>query len=236
MIAAAIGEGFIAKAIGFRNTAGAIKRQAVALRVQSDRSIFLNSRMEGYQHTLYAQTHRQFYRGCVICGTVDFIFGDAAAVIQNSVIVVRKPLDSQQNTVAAHGRTDRHESTGIVLHNCRIVADKKLKPLKKKFKSYLGRPRKKYARTIVMESDIDDLIQPAGWVERNGEFGLKTVVFGEYKNKGLGASLAARVKWPGYKLLREDEADKYTVGSFIQGGDWIKATETPVHLGLYNTV
>ncbi|KAL2491979.1 putative pectinesterase/pectinesterase inhibitor 13 [Abeliophyllum distichum] len=96
---AALGEGFMAQSLGFRNTAGPEKHQPVALRVQADRSVFLHCRMEGYQDTLYSQTHRQFYRSCYITGTVDFIFGDAAAIFQNCMIYVRKPMDNQQNIV-----------------------------------------------------------------------------------------------------------------------------------------
>ncbi|KAG9459760.1 hypothetical protein H6P81_004268 [Aristolochia fimbriata] len=233
---AAIGDGFFAKNIGFRNTAGAIKHQAVALRVQSDRSIFLNCRMEGYQDTLYAQTHRQFYRGCVICGTVDFIFGDAAAVFQNCMIVVRQPLENQQNIVTAQGRLDKRAATGTVIQNCRIIPDKKLVPLKGKIRSYLGRPWKEYSRTIFMESTIEDLIHPDGWMEWDGDFALDTLVYGEYNNKGPGAAVASRVKWPGYKSsFTKQDALKYTVASFIQGESWIKPTGTPVHLGLYSS-
>ncbi|KAK3007050.1 hypothetical protein RJ639_017069 [Escallonia herrerae] len=231
---AALGERFMAQSIGFRNTAGPEKHQAVALRVQSDHSIFLNCRMEGYQDTLYAQTHRHFYRSCYITGTVDFIFGDAAAIFQNCMIYVRKPMDNQQNIVTAQGRVDRRETTGIVLQNCRILADDKLEPAKSKIKSYLGRPWKEYSRTIVMESEIDDLIHPEGWLPWNGDFALKTLYYAEYNNKGTGANLKARVKWPGYKVIKKEEAMKYTVDPFIQGDSWLKAADIPVHFGLFN--
>ncbi|KAL2503385.1 putative pectinesterase/pectinesterase inhibitor 13 [Forsythia ovata] len=229
----ALGEGFMAKSLGFRNTAGPEKHQAVALRVQADRSIFLNCRMEGYQDTLYAQTHRQFYRSCYITGTVDFIFGDAAAIFQNCMIYVRKPMDNQQNIVTAQGRVDKRETTGIVLQNCHILADDTLEPEKAKFKSYLGRPWKEYSRTVIMETQIGDLIRPAGWLEWNGDFALKTLYYAEYNNKGPGSSTSGRIKWPGYKVIKREDALKFTVGPFLQGDTWLKSDQVPVRFGMF---
>lgn len=231
--AAAIGDGFMAQSLGFRNTAGPEKHQAVALRVQSDRSIFLNCRMEGYQDTLYAQTHRQFYRGCYITGTIDFIFGDAAAIFQNCNIYIRKPMDNQKNIVTAQGRADKRQTTGTVLQNCHIMADEKLTPEKAKFKSYLGRPWKEYSRTIIIETEIDDIIDPEGWLPWEGSFALKTLYYAEYNNKGPGADLKGRVKWPGLKVIKKDEAMKYTVGPFLQGDSWLKGDiSVPVRFNL----
>ncbi|MCH4805154.1 pectinesterase family protein, partial [Pasteurella multocida] len=90
--------GFIAKYMGFENSAGPEKHQAVALRNQGDQSAFFDCNIHGYQDSLYVQTNRQFYRNCEISGTVDFIFGVSTTLIQNSKIVVRKPLANQFNT------------------------------------------------------------------------------------------------------------------------------------------
>ncbi|KAL2338833.1 hypothetical protein Fmac_013279 [Flemingia macrophylla] len=220
------GDGFLGMAMGFRNTAGPEGHQAVAARVQADRAVFANCRFEGYQDTLYTQAHRQFYRSCIVTGTVDFIFGDAAVVFQNCILIVRKPMDNQQNMVTAQGRTDRQQATGIVLQKCTIKADDSLVPQKDKIKSYLGRPWKQYSRTIVMESEIGDFIQPDGWAPWEGDFALKTLYYAEYSNTGPGASTSARVKWPGYKVINKDEASKFTVGTFLKGS-WLQSTGVP---------
>ncbi|CAI0393960.1 unnamed protein product, partial [Linum tenue] len=101
------GAGFIARGITFRNTAGPQNHQAVALRSDSDRSVFYQCSIEGYQDTLYVHSQRQFYRECYIYGTVDFIFGNAAAVLQNCMIYARRPMKSQKITITAQGRTTR---------------------------------------------------------------------------------------------------------------------------------
>lgn len=228
----AIGERFVAKSIGFQNRAGPEGHQAVALRVQSDMSAFYHCRIDGSQDTLYVQTHRQFYRNCIISGTVDFIFGDAAVVIQNSLIIVRKPGPGQKNAVTAQGRVDKHQTTGIVIQNCRIVPEQKLFEERLKVATYLGRPWKQYSRTVIMESTIDDLIQPAGWLEWDGEFALDTLYYAEYANRGAGAATEQRVKWKGYKVIRDrNEALQFTAANFIQGDVWLKNTGAPYFLG-----
>ncbi|UXY32531.1 pectinesterase family protein [Streptomyces sp. HUAS TT20] len=60
--------------------------QAVAVKVQGDRSAFTHCRFLGHQDTLYADSialgvfARQYYRDCYVEGDVDFVFGRATAV------------------------------------------------------------------------------------------------------------------------------------------------------------
>ncbi|KAG5594602.1 hypothetical protein H5410_035834 [Solanum commersonii] len=227
------GDGFIAYKIGFRNTAGPEKLQAVALRVQADHVIFMNCRMEGHQSVIYAQAYRQFYRGCYITGTVDIISGNAAAVFQNCQIYLRKPMNDQKNVITAQGRLNKRQTTGTVLQSCSIFADDTLEPEKSKFKSYLGRPMKEYSRTIVMETDITDVIDPEGWEATNGDYALNTLYFGEYTNRGVGSETGSRVKWAGYQgSISKDIALNYTVESFLQGQTWLKDLDVQVRFSL----
>ncbi|KAL2345528.1 hypothetical protein Fmac_006813 [Flemingia macrophylla] len=225
--------GFIAKAMTFENTAGAEGHQAVAFRNQGDMSAIVGCHILGYQDTLYAQTNRQFYRNCVISGTVDFIFGVSTTLIQHSVIIVRKPMDNQLNTITADGTAEKNMATGIVIQDCNIVPEQALFPVRFQIKSYLGRPWKQYSRTIVMESNIGDFIHPEGWCPWAGEHFEDTCYYAEYNNEGPGANVAGRIKWKGYHgAISRDEASQFTAEKFLQAGanggtDWLKALHVP---------
>ncbi|XP_062194562.1 pectinesterase-like [Phragmites australis] len=230
------GDGFMAIGMGFQNTAGAEKHQAVALLVQSDRSVFLNCRMDGFQDTLYAHSKAQFYRNCIISGTVDFIFGDAAAVFQNCILVLRRPMDNQQNIATAQGRADAREATGFVLQKCEFTAESALRDAGRlAIRNYLGRPWRECSRTLVMESELPDFIDKAGYMPwNNGDFALKTLWYAEYGNTGPGADTSGRVNWPGYKkVISKADAAKFTVENFLHAQPWIDPTGTPVKYDLF---
>ncbi|QCE07150.1 pectinesterase-like [Vigna unguiculata] len=229
--------GFIAKSMTFENTAGAAKHQAVAFRNQGDMSAMFDCSFHGYQDTLYVHANRQFYRNCEISGTIDFIFGASATVIQNSRIVARLPLSNQFNTVTADGTKLKNMATGIVIQNCEIVPEKALYPSRLTVKSYLGRPWKQFARTIVMESNIGDVIHPDGWTPWDGNLFLDTLYYAEYANSGPGSNLQGRIKWKGYQGgINKNVAQQFTVAQFLRGGttgadDWLKATGVPYAAG-----
>ncbi|KAK9071179.1 hypothetical protein SSX86_009747 [Deinandra increscens subsp. villosa] len=107
------GKGFIARDMRFENTAGPEKHQAVAFRSDSDLSVVFRCAITGYQDTLYAHSMRQFYRNCLIKGTVDFIFGDGVVVFQNCDILAVKGLPNQKNTITAQGRKEPTQPSGI---------------------------------------------------------------------------------------------------------------------------
>lgn len=215
------------KDIGIINTAGPEKHQAVAFHSQSYSSVYYQCSFDGYQDTLYTHSNRQFYRDCDITGTVDFIFGNAAAVFQGCTIRPRQPLPNQFNAITAQGKSRPDMASGIVIQRCKISANGKVTA-----PTYLGRPWKNYSTTVFMESDIGALVEAAGWIRWDaGVNPPSTILYGEYKNSGPGSDLTHRVKWAGYKPVMSDAvAGKFTVASFIQGNKWLPANGVPYQL------
>ncbi|KAI3516660.1 hypothetical protein L1887_15583 [Cichorium endivia] len=227
------GTGFIARDMTFENTAGPAKHQAVAFRSGSDLSVVYGCAFKGYQDTLYVYSGRQFYRNCDVYGTQDFVFGNAAAVVQSCNIYVRKPMGGQMNTITAQARTDPNENTGIIIHNSAVTGASDLKGAGGSVKTFLGRPWKQYSRTVFMKCSLDGIINSAGWLPWSGNFALSTLYYGEYMNTGGGAGTGGRVKWPGYHVMTSaSEAMKFTVGDFLDGGSWIPGTGLPFTAGL----
>ncbi|XP_011071432.1 pectinesterase [Sesamum indicum] len=218
---------FMAKDIGFENTAGAEGHQAVALRASGDRAVFYNVHIDGYQDTLYAHTYRQYYRDCTISGTIDFIFGDALAIFQNCRFVIRKPLPNQACMITAQGRVDRRSVGAIVIQNGDIAAEPALLQASPPHKLYLGRPWKQFSTTIIMQSNIGGFIAPEGWSPWAGTFALDTLYYAEYKNRGPGSDVKNRVQWKGIQTLSPQMAESWTGGKIYGGDEWIRISGVP---------
>ncbi|XP_010542353.1 PREDICTED: pectinesterase-like [Tarenaya hassleriana] len=218
------GNGFMAKDLKFVNTAGPEKHQAVAFRSTSSRSVLYQCAFAGYQDTLYAHRGEQFYRDCDIVGSIDFIFGHAAAVFENCTIRPRQPLRGQYDTVTAHSVSDPYAKSGFSIVRSTISpfdGDNLTAAV------YLGRPWKNFSTTVVMRTEIGSLIDPAGWIAWNANGPPKPMIYyGEYKNSGPGSGLGKRVKWADTNMTLE-EAQKFTVGEFISGKVWLNNTGVP---------
>ncbi|PIA52275.1 hypothetical protein AQUCO_01000267v1 [Aquilegia coerulea] len=227
-----VGQGFVGVDMTIQNTAGAIKFQAVALRNGADMSTFYRCSFEGYQDTLYTHSLRQFYRECDIYGTVDFIFGNAAVVLQNCNIYPTLPIHGQRNEITAQGRTDPNQNTGTSIQNCNIRASEALASSNDTTQTYLGRPWKEYSRVVYMQSFMDSLIVPPGWDIWSGDFALATLFYAEYNNKGPGSDTTNRVTWPGYHVIDTIAATNFTVSNFIAGDAWLPQTGVPYTGGL----
>ncbi|KQK22060.1 probable pectinesterase/pectinesterase inhibitor 21 [Brachypodium distachyon] len=229
----AIGNGFFMRGIGVENTAGAKNHQAVALRVQSDQSVFYECQFDGYQDTLYTHTSRQYYRDCTVTGTIDFIFGNAQVVFQNCLIQVRRCMDNQQNIITAQGRKEKHSAGGTVILNCTIEPHPEFKEHAGRLRTFLGRPWKEYSRTLYIQSEIGGFIDPQGWLPWLGDFGLNTCYYAEVDNHGPGSDMSKRAKWRGVKTVTYQQAQqKYTIEKFIQGQTWIPKYGVPYIPGL----
>ncbi|XP_011017534.1 PREDICTED: probable pectinesterase/pectinesterase inhibitor 36 [Populus euphratica] len=225
-------DGFWARDMTFENTAGPDGSQAVALMVSSEHSVVYRCSFKGYQNTLYVRSKRQFYRDCHIYGTIDFIFGNAAVVLQNCDIFVRKPNDNQKNVIVAQGRKSPDENTGISIQGSRIRPAPDFIGVKN-IPTFLGRPWRKYSRTVIFETDIDGFIDPAGWLPWDGSVHLNTLFYAEYNNIGCGASTEHRAKWPGFHVFKSwKEASPFTVNKFIKGSSWISQTGVSYKLGV----
>ncbi|KAK7259719.1 hypothetical protein RIF29_25332 [Crotalaria pallida] len=225
---AVFGKNFMARDIGFRNTAGPQKHQAVALMTSADQAVFHRCHIDAYQDTLYAHANRQFYRECNIYGTVDFIFGNSAVVIQNCNILPKLPILGQQNTITAQGKTDPNMNTGISIQDCNISPFGNLSSVQ----TYLGRPWKNYSTTIYIRSRMASFINPKGWLPWVGNSAPDTIFYAEFQNTGPGASTKNRVKWKGLRTITSKQATKFTVNSFLQGDRWISASGAPFKSGL----
>lgn len=198
------GDGFTAENITFENAAGPVG-QAVAVRIDGDMVAFKNCRFLGFQDTLYphSETSRQYYQGCYIEGTVDFIFGWSTAVFDRCTIF------SKDHGYVTAPSTNENAKYGFVFLNCKITGSAS------EHSVYLGRPWRPNAKAAFIQCELDRNIKPEAWHNWNKPNSEETTYFAEYKNIGPGAQ-GTRVKWS--HQLTASEVQNYTIGNIL--GEW----------------
>ncbi len=199
------GEGFEAKNITFENAAGPVG-QAVAVRIDGDRTKFENCRFLGYQDTLYphGKGSRQYYKNCYIEGTVDFIFGWATAVFDSCTIFCK----SGGYITAAS--TDAGTPHGFVFRNCTITGTAE------RHSVFLGRPWRPFARVVYINCALNEVIRPEGWDNWSNPENEKTAWFAEYNSSGPGNQPDMRVKWA--HQLKQSDIERFSLAAVF--GDW----------------
>ncbi|MFE6040107.1 pectinesterase family protein [Streptomyces sp. NPDC056452] len=198
--------------------------QAVAIKVQGDRSAFYGCRFLGHQDTLYADSPsltafaRQYYRDCYVEGDVDFVFGRATAVYDRCHF---RTLTRTDLASAPYGFVFAPSTAGANPYGYLV--------LRSRVTSTAPDAYFKLARPWVPSSDLTarpmltvrdshlgagiDAVTP--YATMSAGFPWQDQRFAEYRNTGPGA----RVTVPGNRpQLAASEARAHTPADYL--GDW----------------
>ena len=216
------GDGFEADNLTFENTAGNTG-QAVAAAVRADRAIFKHVRFLGHQDTLFADFGRQYYLDCFIQGGVDFIFGNATAVFDQSELQSNGP-----GFLTAQSRTSAAQTTGYVILHSRVTTAFEPRPIEPNTPGAqstaaahnavgLGRPWRPYSRVVYIETSLPAQINPAGWDNWSKASNEQTAFYAEYQSTGPGASPQTRAPWA--HKLNPAQVQQFLPATFLAGQD-----------------
>ncbi|TVY05563.1 pectinesterase family protein [Paenibacillus cremeus] len=197
------GDNFTASNLTIQNNAGprSTVGTAVALSVTSDKASFENMRILGYQDTLYtggsaSKSIRQYYHNSVIQGDVDFIFGEASAVVFDSNTLV---LATQSTSTSIGGHLTaaaqfNPTDPGYVFMNNRIV-DSTVSGTAPIGSFDLGRPWKNYSNVSFINTSMDTThFIAAGWAASCASSSSCIANnLREYNSTGAGAGPSTRL-------------------------------------------
>ncbi|KAF3340515.1 putative pectinesterase 29 [Carex littledalei] len=203
---------FMARDISFKNTFNGIlssMSQAVAVLVAGDKSAFYRCSFVGIQDTLCDLTGRHYYQDCYIEGALDFIFGQGQSIFERCTISTVSGVEGI-GYITAQGRDSKDDWSGFVFKSCNITGSSQ---------TYLGRAWRPYARVILYDTYMTDIITPLGWDA--WQFNGWDTSFVEAKCRGAGAKRRGRVQW--MKTLSGKALRHYTSLRYINRDRWIQA-------------
>ncbi|MEV0225125.1 pectinesterase family protein [Streptomyces sp. NPDC050704] len=222
--------GFTARWITFANDwlradhPGMSGTQAVAIKVQGDRSAFHHCRFLGHQDTLYADSMaretfaRQYFAHCYAEGDVDFVFGRATAVFEQCHFhtLIRTDLTSAPYGFVLAPSTVGANPHGYLVTRSRVTSEAPDAYYK------LARPWVPSSDTTarpmltVRETRLGagiDAVAP--YANMSSSYPWQDQRFAEYRNTGPGAAVTVPENRP---QLTDAEARSATREAYL--GDW----------------
>jgi len=208
----------VANSAGFGEDIG----QALALYADGDRLYFENCRFLGHQDTIFTaplpptvlqvngfrgpkefaprRNQAHIYKDCYIAGDVDFIFGSAAAYFENCEIFSSYRPGKICGYVTA-ASTPEGKKYGYIFNKCRFTSNCPPDSV------FLGRPWRDFAKTVIINSYLDEHIHKDGWHDWQKPQAHETTFYAEYNNHGPGADTSNRVDFA--HILTDNEAAEY---------------------------
>ncbi|MFF4395536.1 pectinesterase family protein [Streptomyces sp. NPDC001480] len=198
--------------------------QAVAIKVQGDRSAFTHCRFLGHQDTLYADSTalgvfaRQYYAHCYIEGDVDFVFGRATAVYEHCHF---RTLNRTDLTAAPYGFVFA-PSTAVAHPRGYLVIRSRVSSGAPDACYKLARPwvpgSDPTARPMLTVRDTHlgpgiDAVAP--YTDMSAAYPWQNQRFAEYRNTGPGAEVTVPENRP---QLTDEQARSATREAYL--GDW----------------
>ncbi|MFF3330200.1 pectinesterase family protein [Streptomyces sp. NPDC002888] len=195
-----------------------IANQAVALRTGADKIFLDGVIVSGDQDTLLVDTAskdklgRVYMTNSYVIGNVDFIFGRATAVIDKSVITLKKRWNGTSAGYVTAPSTAANRK-GILIANSTVNGDVSDRSF------HLGRPwhaggdASLDPQTTVRNTTLSAAIKTTPWTDMSG-YSWKDDRFAEYKNTGAGSGSASSDR----PLLTDAQAANQEVADWL--GDW----------------
>jgi pectate lyase len=195
-----------------------ISQQAVALRTAADKVFLDGVIVSGDQDTLLVDTAakeklgRVYMTNSYVIGNVDFVFGRATAVIDKSVITLKKRWNGTSAGFVTAPSTVAGRK-GILIANSTVNGDVSDRSF------YLGRPwhaggdASLDPQTTVRNTALSAAVKTTPWTDMSG-FSWKDDRFAEYQNTGAGAGSASSDR----PQLTAAQAAQQEVADWL--GDW----------------
>ncbi|CAN5427290.1 pectinesterase family protein [soil metagenome] len=212
---------------------GASGAQATALKLGqgSDRALFDEVALVGWQDTLFTDSGRSLFRRCFISGCVDFIYGAGRAVFDRCEIRARTRPGKDFHGFIAAPDTNRHRRFGLVFLDCRLTRDADMPDhtmaLGRPWRHTMTFPDGRYGnpdavgQAAFLRCWMDHHIVREGWypMHYNLKDGRRAMLqpedarLFEYASRGPGAGRASARR----RQLTASQARAYTVPKVLDG-------------------